>query len=125
MIVGVGVDLVDVARFEKSISDTPALLQKLFVTNELERRGDSEIVHVRSLAGRFAAKEAFAKALGAPKGLQWHEVEVSNDAAGAPFFKISGSTAEVASSRGVKNFHLSISHDGPSAIAFVIAEGGV
>ena len=125
MIVGVGVDLVDVARFEKSISDTPALLQKLFVESELAKRGDSEIVRVRSLAARFAAKEAFAKSLGAPKGLHWHEVEVSNDDDGAPFFKISGTTADVASSRGVKNFHLSISHDGPNAIAFVIAEGGV
>lgn len=124
MIVGVGVDLVDVARFEKSISNTPALLQKLFVEAELNRGGDSEAVRVRSLAGRFAAKEAFAKSLGAPKGLNWHEVVVDNDASGAPFFEISGSTAQVATARGVKNFHLSISHDGGNAVAFVIAEGG-
>ena len=125
MIVGVGVDLVDVARFEKSISNTPALLQKLFVDAELSRAGDSETVRVRSLAGRFAAKEAFAKSLGAPKGLHWHEVVVANDASGAPFFKLSGTSADVAAAKGAQKFHLSISHDGPNAIAFVIAEGGV
>lgn len=125
MIVGVGVDLVDVARFEKSISSTPALLQKLFVEAELSKTGDSEAVRVRSLAGRFAAKEAFAKSLGAPKGLHWHEVEIANDASGAPFFKITGSSADLAAARGADKFHLSISHDGPNAVAFVIAEGGV
>ena len=69
MIVGVGVDLVDIARFEDSLERTPSLRERLFT--EAERA-----LPVRSLAARFAAKEALAKALGAPAGLAWHDAEV-------------------------------------------------
>ena len=69
MILGLGVDLVDVARFEATLLRTPALGPRLFTERE---RG----LPVRSLAARFAAKEALAKALGAPRGLHWTDADV-------------------------------------------------
>ncbi len=115
MIVGVGVDLVDLARFERAIAKTPELVSKIFA--ESEREGSTE-----SLAGRFAAKEALIKAVGDPSGLKWHEVVVSKDALGKPSIAANGSSAAFVAERGIKSLHLSISHDAGSAIAFVVAE---
>ena len=70
----IGIDLVDLTRFEKSLNRTPGLIQRLFTDQEFEQgSGRNLALH---LAGRFAAKEALAKALGVPPGLSWHEVEV-------------------------------------------------
>jgi holo-[acyl-carrier protein] synthase len=115
MIVGVGVDLVDLARFERAITKTPELLTKIF--SETEREGS-----VETLAGRFAAKEALVKAVGDPSGLLWHEVLVSKDSLGKPSLSTVGSTASFVAGRGINSLHLSISHDAGSAIAFVVAE---
>lgn len=115
MIVGVGVDLVDLARFERAITKTPELVEKIFA--ESERSGS-----VETLAGKFAAKEALVKAVGDPSGLQWHEVLVSKDALGKPSLSTVGSTASFVADRGINSLHLSISHDAGSAIAFVVAE---
>jgi holo-[acyl-carrier protein] synthase len=116
MIVGIGTDLVDMARFERAISSTPRLLTRLFT--EAERQAP-----VRTLAGRFAAKEAFIKAMGDPRGLRWQEVEITKDASGKPGVAVRGTTAETASRAGITNFHVSISHDAGLAMAFVVAEG--
>ena len=117
MIVGVGVDLVDLNRFEHKIANTPALIEKIFHQDERE-------APPRTLAGRFAAKEALVKAFGGSTGMHWHEVVVGKNELGAPFFSLSGSTALVAIEKGIHKLHLSISHDGDFAIAYVIAEGG-
>lgn len=116
MIVGVGVDLVDIARFQQSLDRTPALSERLFVDSERN-------LPVASLAARFAAKEALAKALGAPKGLQWHDAVVVTDAAGRPSLELSGTVAAAAAAAGVVTMHLSLSHDAGSAVAMVVAEG--
>ena len=116
MIIGVGVDLVDINRFENSLEKTPGLKEKIF--HEVERD-----VPVRTLAGRFAAKEALVKAFGGSLGMHWHDVRVSKDELGKPEISLFDSTAEYAKSRGIENLHLSISHDGNSAIAFLVAEG--
>ena len=65
MIVGVGVDVVDVPRFRAQLERTPALRARLFTEDERD-------LPLRSLAARFAAKEAVAKAMGAPPGMMWH-----------------------------------------------------
>jgi holo-[acyl-carrier protein] synthase len=78
----------------------------------------------RTLAGRFAAKEALIKVFGDSKPMRWHDVRVSKDELGKPFIELFDGTAEYAASRGIKNLHLSISHDGNSAIAFLVAEDG-
>lgn len=115
-VIGIGVDVVDIARFEQSLDRTPTLSTRLFVDSERN-------LPVASLAARFAAKEALAKALGAPKGLQWHDAVVVTDATGRPSLDLSGTVAAAAAAAGVVNVHLSLSHDGGNAVAMVVAEG--
>jgi holo-[acyl-carrier protein] synthase len=117
MIVGIGVDIVDVERFGHSIERTPHLLDRLFTDAE-------RMASVQSLAAVFAAKEAVAKALGAPAGMAWHHCEVRHEASGRPCLVIIGSVAAVASEQGVTRWHLSLSHDAGKAVAMVIAEAG-
>jgi holo-[acyl-carrier protein] synthase len=115
VIVGVGIYVVDVARFERQLERTPGLLQRLFTEHERE-------LPPRSLAARFAAKEALAKALGAPVGLRWADVTVVRAPSGAPSLEIIGTVAERAAELGVERFHVSLSHDAGIASAVVIAE---
>ncbi|MFI6471413.1 MULTISPECIES: holo-ACP synthase [unclassified Streptomyces] len=122
MIIGVGIDVAEIERFGESIERTPAMLQRLFVEDELmlpsgERRG------VASLAVRFAAKEALAKALGAPAGLLWTDAEVYVEGSGQPRLRVRGSVAARAAELGVRHWHVSLSHDAGVASAVVIAEG--
>ena len=116
MIVGIGVDIVDVARFGMALSRTPALADRLFAESERQARPES-------LAASFAAKEAVAKALGAPAGLRWCDVLVTRDDAGRPGLSVSGTVATAARLRGVRYWHLSLSHDSGMSIAMVVAEG--
>ena len=118
-IVGIGVDVVDLARFKDLVERTPQIIDRLF-TKEEQVSAEGQQLPVMSLAGRFAVKEAVAKALGAPAGMAWHDCEVSNG--GAPQISVRGSVAKVADDQGVTNWHVSLSHDGPVAIAYVIAE---
>jgi len=116
VIVGVGIDVVDVERFGQTLQRTPAMRERLFT--EIEQR-----LPLGSLAGRFAAKEAMAKALGAPAGMSWTDVEITNDADGRPLMALRGSVRTRADDLGVKTWHLSISHDGGIASALVVCEG--
>jgi len=115
VIVGIGVDIVDVARLQSALRRTPALASRLFTDGE-RGRGPA------SLAGCFAAKEAAAKAIGAPPGLRWSDVEIVNDGAGRPSLVVSGTVAEAAAKLGVLHWHLSITHDGGLSVAMVVAE---
>ncbi len=116
MIIGVGIDVVDVARFGVTMQRTPAIRRRLFTEAERD-------LPIGSLAGRFAAKEAMAKALGAPAGLAWLDVEITNAPAGRPLMTLRGSVRCRADDLGVSGWHLSISHDGGIASAFVVCEG--
>ncbi len=116
MIVGVGIDVVEIARFGQALSRTQGLASRLFTDSE---RG----LPVRSLAARFAAKEALAKALGGPPGLIWRDAEVITDPLGRPDLKVNGTVAAAAARLGVRRWHVSLSHDGNVATAVVIAEG--
>lgn len=124
MIIGIGVDLVDVPRFESKIEQTPNLLARLFTDREIESVAESNSGRFRSLAGKFAAKEALVKVLQGSPELSWQEIVVTKEVNGAPGIELFGTAAEIASSRGIGRFHVSISHDGSNAIAFVVAEGG-
>ena len=116
MIVGVGIDVVDVRRFAETLERTPALAERTLTVAERERS-------VASQAARFAAKEALAKALGAPDALRWHDAEVVTDAAGRPWFEVQGTVAARCTDLGVANIHLSLSHDGGIVSAMVVVEG--
>ncbi|MFX8554376.1 holo-ACP synthase, partial [Acinetobacter baumannii] len=83
---GIGVDLVDVPRFEASLSRTPRLLERLFSPAE-------RVLKPRSLAARYAAKEALIKALGGSDGVHWTEIEVASETSGKPVFALTGDTA--------------------------------
>lgn len=112
MISGVGVDVVDIIRFKQSLERTPGLETKLFTETE-------RLKSIRSLAARFAAKEALIKALNAENGILWHEAEVVNLESGKPAFIFYGHLADRV---GEANVHLSISHDGEIATAIVIVD---
>lgn len=121
-IIGVGIDVAAIDRFAASLERTPQLADRLFVPGELllpggARRG------MASLAARFAAKEALAKALGAPAGLLWTDAEVYVEDSGRPRLRVKGTVAARAAELGVRTFHVSLSHDAGVASAVVIAEG--
>lgn len=116
MIVGVGVDVVEVARLAAALERTPTLRNRLFTARE------QQVERPESLAARFAAKEAVAKVLGAP-GLPWVEAEVLTSATGRPSLLVTGRAAEVAAELGITRWHVSLSHDAGVATAFVIGEG--
>ena len=109
----IGIDLVDLARFESSLKRTSGL----FTDREIQQGSNRNLsLH---LAGRFAAKEALAKALGVPPGLSWQEVEVLRLESGRPSFEFTGAVLALVSDKIVK---VSISHDGGFVIAMVIIE---
>jgi holo-[acyl-carrier protein] synthase len=115
VIVGIGIDVVDVARFVATIHRVPALRNRLFTPEERE-------LPETSLAARFAAKEAIAKALGAPAGMSWQDATVRRVAGAQPVVEVVGTVAARAAELGVSRFHLSISHDAGIASAIVVAE---
>jgi holo-[acyl-carrier protein] synthase len=122
VIVGIGVDVVLVVRFTSALARTPLLADRLFT--EAERTTASGNPRSpESLAARFAAKEAVAKALGAPSNLRWHDCEIVTDPDGRPWLTVGGTVAAAATERGIARWHLSLSHDGGIASAMVIAEG--
>jgi holo-[acyl-carrier protein] synthase len=115
VIVGVGVDVVDVARFVAALGRAPALRTKLFTDEERD-------LPPASLAARFAVKEAVAKALATPGGLGWHDAWVPASGGRAPELHVAGTVEARADELGVARFHVSISHDAGIAAAVVIAE---
>ncbi len=115
VIVGVGIDVCDVGRFAAAMERAPGLRRRLFTEHEAERA-------VASLAARFAAKEALAKALGAPAGLSWLDAEIRTDPDGRPSFVITGTVAAKAAELAIGRIHVSLSHDAGIASAVVICE---
>lgn len=124
-IAGVGTDLCRVSRFQDFLDrGKQALIERLFTVGERDYAlaKKSAAAH---LAARFAAKEAFLKALGLGlrDGLSWQDVEVVRDTLGKPSLQLSGRAAEIVAERRLKATHLSYSHDGDYAVATVILEG--
>jgi holo-[acyl-carrier protein] synthase len=124
MIYGIGTDIVSVERFQRFIdSGNTAIIERLFTPAErtrCEKRKDA----ASCLAARFAAKEAFLKALGTGlrDGLSWLDMEVSNDALEKPELNLSGTAADLFQRQGLMRVHLSLSHDGGNAVAMVVLE---
>lgn len=117
MIIGIGVDIVDVERFQQQIEGSPRLAERLFSAHERE-------LPLRSLAARYAAKEALIKALGGSEGVNWRDIEVPRlGERQAPSYLIDGETAATVTARGVTSLHLSLSHDAGLAVAYTVLEG--
>ena len=115
MILGIGVDVCSVARITTTCS-RPGFTDRVFTL--AEQHGSEQ-----TLAGRFAAKEALAKALGAPAGLRWSDCEVLSDETGRPDLVVTGTVAERIDELGGSRLHVSISHDAGVAVAMVVVEG--
>lgn len=115
MIIGIGIDTVDIARFERKLERTPVLRERLFTPIERD-------LSTASLAARFAAKEALIKALGGSGGLGWQDLEVVRGADRAPVFADTAELARELALRGADRTHLSMTHDGGIATAFVVLE---
>lgn len=115
-ILGVGIDVVDVHRFLATLERAPRLRERLFTPPERE-------LPPASLAARFAAKEAIAKALGSPGGMNWQDCTVHRTPGGPPRVETIGTVQAVAEALGVVRWHLSISHDAGIASAIAIAAG--
>ena len=116
MIVGVGIDVVEIDRFAETLESSPGMRERLFTPLERD-------LHVRSLAARFAAKEALSKALGAPPGMSCQDAEVDKNSDGQPYFRTGGTVQARMSALDVDALHLSLTHDGGIASAVCIAEG--
>ncbi|MDQ1537683.1 MAG: holo-[acyl-carrier protein] synthase [Actinomycetota bacterium] len=116
MIIGVGIDVVDVARFGQTLERSPRLVERLFTESE-------RTMGLHSLAATFAAKEALAKALGAPAGMSWGDASCLRGEDGRPHFRMWGTVQAQADALAVKGLHVSLSHDAGIASAVVIAEG--
>ncbi len=123
MIIGVGVDIVEVSRIAAAVNHPRTgerFRQRVFTAGEdayCNRRRHKE----QSFAARFAAKEAVMKALGG--GFSWQDIEVMRHRDAAPSILLHRRAATRAQELGVRHFHLSLSHTAEQAIAYVIAEG--
>lgn len=119
-VVGIGVDLVDTRRFATVIARSPGLVTRVFTAREIEQCGGPD-VKAASLAARWAAKEAVAKVLVDNRGLSWHDCELVSGPRREPSLVLSGTVLIAAQALGIASWHVSLSHDGDMAIAFVVA----
>ena len=123
MILGIGTDLFEVYRMKKAMEKDPLFIESVFTKSEIqycEPRKRKE----QNFAARYAAKEAFMKALGTGwrGGMKFTEINVINDDLGKPEIFLSGKAKEIADNMGVKTIHLSMSHTNEIVNAFVIIE---
>lgn len=122
VVLGVGLDAVEVARFRRLLARRPRLADRLFT--DAERRSVAGPDPTPRLAARFAAKEAVLKALGAGIGAaSWRDMEVVRAESGAPGLRLGGAAARLAAARGVTTWHVSLTHTEFMALASVVASG--
>ena len=125
MIVSIGIDIIEVYRIGRAIARTPRFAAKVYTVAEREYCDAKRSAAPASYAGRFAAKEAFLKAIktGWRGKISWHDVEIAADESGAPSLKLSGEALSIFERIGGKRIHLSIAHTSEYAVAEVIIEG--
>ncbi|MAZ93955.1 MAG: holo-ACP synthase [Bacteroidales bacterium] len=124
MIFGIGTDIIEVKRMEKSLLKNDALMNKLYTKAEQDYCNKGTVTKYQCFAARFAAKEAFFKALGTGfrYGMAFHEIEVLNDELGKPYVSPQGKVKDYLNEQGIKTIHLSISHLKEIANALVVLE---
>ncbi len=124
MILSIGIDIVEVHRIRDAIARTPRFSERVFTAAEREYCESKGVAAAQSYAARFAAKEAFLKALktGWRGKIAWHDVEVVTDSDGVPSLNVTGEARRLLDGLQVANIHISISHTTEHAIAEVILE---
>jgi holo-[acyl-carrier protein] synthase len=122
MIVGIGIDVCSIERMRRAIErHGDRFFSRICSQEEREDLGSRDAATF--LAGRFATKEAFAKALDGAPGVGWHELRVRRGATGRPSLELRGSALALARSAGASRWHMSTTHDGGVAAAVVVLEG--
>jgi holo-[acyl-carrier protein] synthase len=124
VIVSIGTDIIEVYRIRETLERTPRFAARVFTEKEREYCDSKGVAAAQSFAARFAAKEAFLKALrtGWRGKITWQDIEIKNDEQGAPYFEISGEAREILERLGANKVHLSLSHTTEHAVANVILE---
>ncbi len=127
MLLGIGVDQVEVARIEELLANRPVRGPERLFTERERATCDSRQRRADCYAARFAAKEAFVKALGCGlrEGMKWTEIEVRSEANGRPRIVLAGAAQRAFASRGGGAIHLSFTHEDGQAVAFVVIESAV
>jgi holo-[acyl-carrier protein] synthase len=118
-----GVDLVEISRLQRAIERRgERFLMRVYTCDELSQFSGN----FPSLAARFAAKEAVAKALGTGIGqVSWHEIEILKGTSNEPVLQLRGAASTLAADLGLSTWSISLSHTQTHAIAMVVAVGGV
>ncbi len=124
MIFGIGTDIIEVERIGKRLVKSDALKQKLYTESEQKYCEKGKVTMHQCYAARFAAKEAFFKALGTGYryGMAFREIEVLNDKLGKPYINPLGKVKSYLEENNIKTIHLSISHVKETAVAMVVME---
>lgn len=123
MIIGVGTDIIEIARIKSAVEKSKhSFLHRIFTDNEIAFFESNHYL-VHSIAGGFAAKEAVMKALGTGlRGFQFKDIEILRDHLGKPYVKLYNGARKIADDIQVRKIHLSISHCKAYATAYVVAE---
>lgn len=124
MVLSIGIDIVEVYRIGEAVARTPRFSERVFTESERRYCESKGAAAAQSYAGRFAAKEAFLKAIktGWRGKIGWQEIEVETDADGVPSLRVSGEAKRIADERGATAIHVSISHTAEHAVAQVLLE---
>ena len=123
MIKGIGADIIEISRIKKAVIEDSGFVTRLFSDEEIEYCNSKNRGEIH-FAARFAAKEAFFKALGTGwrDGMKWQEISVKNDKLGKPEIKLKGKTLNIFKKKKMDSISLSISHTKEYAVAFVVIE---
>lgn len=119
-ILGLGVDICEIARMERALARHPTLRERVF-TGEERAYCDSKARPGESYAGRFAAREAVIKALGGYRGRRWQDISVTRAPSGAPAIRLEGNAKLRADALGVDRVLITFTHEKTSAVAFAVA----
>lgn len=119
-ILGLGVDLCEIARMERALDRHPTMRDRVFTPEEIAYC-DSKARPAESYAGRFAAREAVIKALGGYRGRGWRDISVTRSPSGAPTILLDGNAKRRADALGVSEVLVSFTHEKTNAIAFAVA----
>jgi len=122
VIIGIGVDIIEIARIKEAVELNASFIEKLFSKNEIEYL-QTRNLRAEYIAGRFAAKEAVSKALGTGfRGFNMKDIEVDRNSLGKPMISLKGKARQIAEKNGNYKMHISISHDRNSAVAYAVLE---
>jgi holo-[acyl-carrier protein] synthase len=119
-ILGLGVDLCEIARMERALARHPTMRERVFTPEEIAYC-DSKARPAESYAGRFAAREAVIKALGGYRGRRWLDISVARAPSGAPAIRLEGNAKSRADALGISKVLITFTHEKTNAVAFAVA----